>query len=65
MGGITAIVLAVIGLASYYLNRPAFDTLYVGLDRSDVNQIGMRTREIPKRPAKQASRWSYWAKQPN
>src|SRR6185312_5537665 len=24
-----------------YLNRPAYETLYVGLERSDVNQIGM------------------------
>src|SRR4029079_15079295 len=41
MGAITALVFAAIGLGSYYLNRPAFETLYVGLDRSDVNQIGM------------------------
>jgi flagellar M-ring protein FliF len=41
MAAITAVVLATIGFASYYLNRPAFETLYVGLDRSDVNQIGM------------------------
>ena len=41
MAGITVLVLAVIGVASVYLNRPAYETLYVGLDRSDVNQIGM------------------------
>lgn len=41
MAAITAIVLAVIGFGSYYLNKPAFETLYVGLDRSDVNQIGL------------------------
>jgi flagellar M-ring protein FliF len=41
MAAITAVVVATIGFASYYLNRPAFETLYVGLDRSDVNQIGM------------------------
>jgi flagellar M-ring protein FliF len=41
MAAVTALVLATIGFASYYLNRPAFETLYVGLDRSDVNQIGM------------------------
>jgi flagellar M-ring protein FliF len=43
--GITAaiigIVLAVLVAGSYYLNRPAYETLYVGLDRSDINQIGM------------------------
>ncbi|WP_296742809.1 flagellar basal-body MS-ring/collar protein FliF [Mesorhizobium sp.] len=41
MGGIAALVMAVIGVASIYLNRPAYETLYVGLDRSDVNQIGL------------------------
>jgi flagellar M-ring protein FliF len=40
MGGVTALVLAVIAVASIYLNRPAYETLYVGLERSDVNQIG-------------------------
>ena len=41
MAGIMVLVLSVIGVASVYLNRPAYETLYVGLDRSDVNQIGM------------------------
>ena len=41
MGGVTALVLAVIAIASIYLNRPAYETLYVGLERSDVNQIGL------------------------
>lgn len=41
MAGIAILVMAVIGVASVYLNRPAYETLYVGLDRSDVNQIGM------------------------
>jgi flagellar M-ring protein FliF len=41
MGAIVALVLAVVGTASVYLNRPAYETLYVGLERSDVNQIGM------------------------
>jgi len=41
MGGIAALVMAVIGIGSIYLNRPAYETLYVGLDRSDVNQIGL------------------------
>ncbi|KQU64777.1 flagellar M-ring protein FliF [Aminobacter sp. DSM 101952] len=41
LGGIAALVLAVVGVASVYLNRPAYETLYVGLERSDVNQIGM------------------------
>ncbi|WP_315925458.1 flagellar basal-body MS-ring/collar protein FliF [Mesorhizobium sp. SP-1A] len=41
LGGIAALVIAVIGIGSFYLNRPAYETLYVGLERSDVNQIGM------------------------
>lgn len=41
MAGIAAIVLLTIGLGSYYLNRPTYETLYVGLERSDVNQIGL------------------------
>jgi flagellar M-ring protein FliF len=45
MGGVMALVLAVIGVASVYLNRPAYETLYVGLERSDVNQIGLVLNE--------------------
>ena len=41
MGGIAALVMAVIGIGSIYLNRPAYETLYVGLDRSDINQISL------------------------
>jgi len=41
MGGTLALVLAVITIGAIYLNRPAYETLYVGLERSDVNQIGL------------------------
>ncbi|WP_127600342.1 flagellar basal-body MS-ring/collar protein FliF [Nitratireductor alexandrii] len=41
MGGMAALVMAVITVASLYLNRPAMETLYVGLDRGDVNRIGV------------------------
>ena len=41
LAGIAALVMATIAVASIYLNRPAYETLYVGLERSDVNQIGM------------------------
>jgi flagellar M-ring protein FliF len=41
LGAIGALVIAIIGIASVYLNRPGYETLYVGLDRSDVNQIGI------------------------
>lgn len=41
LAGIAVLVTTVIVVASVYLNRPAYETLYVGLDRSDVNQIGL------------------------
>nr|MBO6538107.1 flagellar M-ring protein FliF [Rhizobiaceae bacterium] len=41
MGGVAALVVAIIAIASIYLNRPAYETLYVGLERSDINQIGL------------------------
>ncbi|TKT77491.1 flagellar basal-body MS-ring/collar protein FliF [Aquamicrobium sp. LC103] len=41
LGGVGAAIVAVIITASIYLNRPAYETLYVGLDRSDIGQIGM------------------------
>ncbi|MFI0846175.1 flagellar basal-body MS-ring/collar protein FliF [Mesorhizobium sp. IMUNJ 23232] len=41
MAGVTLLVLTVLCVASIYLNRPAYETLYVGLERSDVNQIGL------------------------
>lgn len=40
MGGAAAIIMAVVLTAAIYLNRPAYETLYVGLDRTDVGQIG-------------------------
>lgn len=41
LGGAAALVVATILTASLYLNRPAYETLYVGLDRNDVGQIGV------------------------
>ncbi len=41
MGGIAALVFGVIAIGAIYLNRPANETLYVGLDRSDVAKIGV------------------------
>ncbi len=41
LGGMAALVVSVILVGSLYLNKPAFETLYVGLDRNDVGQIGM------------------------
>ncbi len=45
MGAVAAAVMAIIVVASIYLNKPAFETLYVGLERGDVNQIGMALSE--------------------
>jgi flagellar M-ring protein FliF len=41
LAGVALLVMTMIGAASWYLNQPAYETLYVGLDRSDVNQIGL------------------------
>jgi len=41
MGGVGAFIVATIIIASIYLNKPTYETLYVGLDRGDINQIGM------------------------
>lgn len=41
MAAVAALVVAVITVGSFWLNRPAYETLYVGLERQDVNQIGM------------------------
>ena len=41
LGAIAALVMTVISVGSVYLNKPAYETLYVGLERSDVNQIGL------------------------
>ncbi len=41
LGGGVALVIAMLAVAAIYLNKPAYETLYVGLERSDVNQIGM------------------------
>lgn len=45
LGGAAALILAIIATGAIYLNRPAYETLYVGLDRSDVNQMGIALGE--------------------
>ncbi len=45
LGGVGAVVIAVILTASIYLNRPSYETLYVGLDRNDIGQIGIALSE--------------------
>lgn len=41
MAAVAALTIIIVGVASVYLNRPAYETLYVGLERADVNQIGL------------------------
>ena len=41
LAAVAVLVMVTIGVSSYYLNKPAYETLYVGLERSDVNQIGL------------------------
>ncbi|KFB09183.1 flagellar basal-body MS-ring/collar protein FliF [Nitratireductor basaltis] len=45
MGGMFALVMGLIVTGAIYLNKPAYETLYVGLERSDVNQIGLVLNE--------------------
>lgn len=40
VGGIGALVVAMIVTGAIYLNKPAYETLYVGLERNDVAQMG-------------------------
>ncbi len=35
------VIFSALGISALYLNRPAFEVLYVGLDRDDVNRIGI------------------------
>jgi flagellar M-ring protein FliF len=35
------LIIAALAIGALYLNRPAFEVLYVGLDRDDVNRIGI------------------------
>lgn len=45
LGGALVLLMSVIIFGAIYLNRPAFETLYVGLERSDVNEIGLALGE--------------------
>ena len=40
LGLVGLLVVALVGLGSYYLSRPDMETLYSGLDRTDVTRIG-------------------------
>jgi flagellar M-ring protein FliF len=45
LGAILIVLLAGIGVSAVILNKPAFETLYVGLDRDDVNRVGLALSE--------------------
>ncbi|MBO6553134.1 MAG: flagellar M-ring protein FliF [Roseitalea sp.] len=41
MAGVFVLVLMAVGIGSTFLNRPAYQPLYVGLERDDVTRMGM------------------------
>lgn len=41
MAGVFVLVLLAVGIGSAFLNRPAYQPLYVGLERDDVTRMGM------------------------
>lgn len=41
LGGVGVLTIALILGATFYLNKPSMETLYVGLDASDINAISM------------------------
>lgn len=41
LGIVGAVTLLVIMVGTYYVNKPGYETLYVGLEASDLNQIGI------------------------
>jgi flagellar M-ring protein FliF len=45
LAAIILTVMAVTGLSGYFLSRPAFETLYAGLDRQDVARISLALKE--------------------
>lgn len=45
LGIIGLTVFSAVGLGSYYLSRPEFDTLYTGLNPQDVSRIGAALKE--------------------
>jgi flagellar M-ring protein FliF len=45
VGGALVAMLGMIGMAAYVLNRPAFEVLYIGLEREDIAKVGMALSE--------------------
>ncbi|MBL0370662.1 flagellar M-ring protein FliF [Rhizobium sp. KVB221] len=45
LGAVGVLTLSAILFGTYYVNRPGYETLYVGLETTDVNQIGIALSE--------------------
>lgn len=45
LGGVGLVSVALVIGAAYFVNKPAYETLYVGLETSDINQISMALAE--------------------
>lgn len=45
LGAAFVLLMVGIGISAVYLNKPAFETLYVGLDRDDINRVGIALGE--------------------
>jgi flagellar M-ring protein FliF len=45
LGGVGVVSMAIILAAALYVNRPAYETLYVGLEKSDLNKISIALAE--------------------
>lgn len=45
MGGVFFLVILTVGVGSVFLNRPAYQPLYVGLERDDVTRMGLALGE--------------------
>lgn len=45
LGGVGILSMAIILAAALYVNRPAYETLYVGLEKSDLNKISVALAE--------------------
>lgn len=41
MAAVAFLVFATIGYGAYVVNKPAYETLYIGLDRDDINRIAI------------------------
>ncbi len=45
LGGVGVVSMAIILAAALYVNRPTYETLYVGLEKSDLNKISIALAE--------------------